>query len=270
MGGGVSNRKFTVGVVGAAGFVGSALVRSLNRFGDIDVVEFVRPMFDLAVVDNWVLPSVVDCLVIASGSTQGSSEDLDLINATGPARLVEHLRDHGLQKVIYLSSGAVYGEVDALTHTQTTPSPNSPYGLSKLNGEQKVQQAAQGLRSSVLRLYFPYGSCQELPRLIPRIVNNIKSGQAIACRGDGGPFLSFTHIDDLVEILISDFIIGGFSGVFNIASDQIISIRQMAIAIANHLNVAVSFTHTSDAVDCVSQAYVNKTEWKHFNPGELF
>lgn len=262
-------QKLKVAVIGANGFTGSALVEALNMRTDVEVLKLARPEFDLAFVDTCELPVAVDCLVIASGITEGAIEYLNLINAVGPARLVERLRNRGLCKVIYLSSGAVYGGVSTRTHIDTFTTPTSSYGASKLYGEQCIKHAAKGIDFSCLRLYFPYGPGQKVPRLIPRLVDNVKQGRPIACREDGGPYLSLTHIDDLMEILVEYFIFNNNTGVFNIASNQIISIKQIAQTIASHLNLSGNFVQTSNAIDCISQSFAGKSSWKWFSFDDL-
>jgi nucleoside-diphosphate-sugar epimerase len=257
--------KLKVVIVGANGFTGSALLKVLAKRADIEVLKLGRPEFDLTFVDQCKLPPSVDCLVIASGVTVGTNENLQQINAVGPARLVELLRKRGLKKVIYLSSGAVYGDVNTQTHIKTETKPDSSYGKSKLYGEQCIEHAAKGIEFSCLRLYFPYGPGQVVPRLIPRLVDNIKRGQPIFCRNDGGPYLSLTHIDDLVKILTEDFILKSYTGIFNIASNQIISIQKIAEMIAGHLNIVGLAYQTSNSNDCISQTYEHKSDWKWFS-----
>jgi nucleoside-diphosphate-sugar epimerase len=146
----VVESKLKVAIVGANGFTGSTLLKVLAKRADIEVLKLGRPEFDLTFVDQCKLPPSVDCLVIASGVTEGTNEYLQQINAFGPTQLVlEHLRKRGLKKVIYLSSGAVYGDVSTQTHIKTTTKPESSYDRSKLYVEQFIEHAAKGLNFHV-------------------------------------------------------------------------------------------------------------------------
>lgn len=255
------SRPMRVAIVGATGFVGYALSESLGRIGHTEIFRLQRPDFELTDMGGWNLPDGLDAVVIAAGATTGDSGMLHAVNVAGPARLAGHCRKRGVRRLVLLSSGAVYGDTSEATHPGLEAKPSSAYGRSKLEGECAVREAWGGEGLAVLRLYFPYGPGQRSPRLMPRLVQRVADGQPIVCRPDGGPVLSLTHISDLQDIVIRDFVAGARDGVFNIASDVRASIEQIAWGIGTHLGRAPNLDRSGAAMDCISVPYEGQRTW---------
>ncbi|MDP6086147.1 MAG: NAD-dependent epimerase/dehydratase family protein, partial [Nitrospinota bacterium] len=86
-------------------------------------------------------------------------------NILGTVNLLEHCREFGVGKVIFISSGgAAYGEPESLPVREDHPvRPLSPYGLSKYVGEKYVELYARlhGLDYTILRYPNVYGPRQD-------------------------------------------------------------------------------------------------------------
>jgi len=134
--------------------------------------------------------------------------------------------------VIYLSSAAVYGEPLELPIAETHPTnPTSPYGLSKLFGEQILELYSRyGLRSVALRLFNVYGPGQidSYAGVITRFIKNALKGSELVIYGDGGQTRDFIHVRDVakaVELTMEKQVYGGK---FNIASGRPTTINELA------------------------------------------
>ena len=58
------------------------------------------------------------------------------INVGGTLRVLEAAKDAGVSRVVFSSSAAVYGDDPRSPKTEDmAPSPKSPYGITKLDGE---------------------------------------------------------------------------------------------------------------------------------------
>ena len=174
-------------VTGGAGFIGGHLaeqlvregksVRVLDNFssghdsnlqpwgdraeiirGDIcDRATVVRAMSGIRVVFHLAaLPSVPK-----SVADPLNSHD---INVNGTLNVLIAARDARVQRVVFSSSSAVYGDSPELPKREDmTPAPISPYGLHKLVGEQygALFTRTYGLQTVCLRYFNVYGPRQD-------------------------------------------------------------------------------------------------------------
>ncbi|MGC9107430.1 MAG: NAD-dependent epimerase/dehydratase family protein, partial [Infirmifilum sp.] len=105
--------------------------------------------------------------------------------------------------MIYISSAAVYGEPVKLPIDEAHPTkPISPYGLSKLFGEQILELLArQGLRYTVLRLFNVYGPGQSsaYAGVISRFIEQALESQRLIIYGDGLQTRDFVHVYDVAQ-----------------------------------------------------------------------
>ncbi|MBI4715719.1 MAG: NAD-dependent epimerase/dehydratase family protein, partial [Nitrospirae bacterium] len=87
------------------------------------------------------------------------------VNILGFLNVLQSAVNHGTRKVVFASSGgAIYGEQEVFPASETHPTrPVSPYGASKLAGEQYLfyYRAAFGLHYTALRYANVYGPRQD-------------------------------------------------------------------------------------------------------------
>lgn len=261
--------SFRVAIVGANGFIGSALSRYLAPKKSIEILQLKRPEFDLTKPQNWSFPPELDTVVISAGVVSGDFNTLHKVNVVGVENFARYCRERGARRLILLSSGAVYTETLHRTYPGVNENPSSDYGRSKLDGEFAVIKAWDGPGLAILRPYFPYGLGQQQPRLIPRLFKKILDGDPILCRPDGGPLLTLTHVNDLLFMLSRDFIFGDKEGIFNIASDEIISIKDIANKIGNFVGHAPIFKYASQEGNHISFSYDNRYSWRKFDLSDL-
>jgi UDP-glucose 4-epimerase len=148
-------------------------------------------------------------------------------NAAATARVAKQCAETGT-RLIYISSAAVYGEPQHLPIDENHPTrPLSPYGLSKLAGEQVAQMLAPG--AAVLRLFNVYGPGQTGPYagVVSKFIERAKRGLPPVIYGDGTQTRDFIHVADVaqfVEIVLDR----GAAGVYNVGTGRAVSIRELA------------------------------------------
>ena len=134
-------------------------------------------------------------------------------NVAGTLSLLEALRDHGIGKMVFSSTAAVYGTPDMVPIGEAAAkAPINPYGLSKWTSEQMIADfgAAHGLRSAVLR-YFnaagadpdgELGECHDPEsHLIPLAMQAVTGhGPALTLFGDDYPTPDGTCIRDYIHV----------------------------------------------------------------------
>ena len=217
-------------VTGGAGFLGSALANRLSRDH-----HHVRVIDDLSAGDPsrlhedvhftrgdtsnrpklWTLLQDVDCVyhlaarVVVRASILYPSE-YNEVNVGGTVNLMEAMRDAGVRRVVFASSGAIYGEqAEQPLSEDMAPNPQSPYAVSKLAAEYYVRTigALWGIETVVLRIFNAYGPGQNLPAthppVIPRFLRQAIGGGSLVVFGGGGQTRDFVFLDDVVDGLIS-------------------------------------------------------------------
>jgi UDP-glucose 4-epimerase len=131
-------------------------------------------------------------------------------------------------RLVYISSAAVYGEPQHLPIDEDHPTrPLSPYGLSKLVGEQGAQMLAPG--AAVLCLFNVYGPGQTGPYagVVSKFIERAKRGLPPVIYGDGTQTRDFIQVADvarLVEVVLDR----GAAGVYNVGTGRAVSIRELA------------------------------------------
>lgn len=142
-------------------------------------------------------------------------------------------------KLIYLSSAAVYGEPRYIPIDEDHPrEPTSPYGLSKLMGEQAVSFYGRfGLRYAIVRLFNVYGRYQSVSYtgVVSRFIERVRMGKPPIIYGDGSQTRDFIHISDLLK-LIERVIEVDAEGIYNAGSGvetRIVDLAKLILKLAN-------------------------------------
>jgi len=127
------------------------------------------------------------------------------VNVDGTRNLLEACLRSNVEKFIYLSTCAVYGEPEYLPVDEKHPTnPISPYAESKLKAEQTCMefQEAYGLKTVVLRPFNIYGSRQRndwYGGVIANFIERLREGKPPLIYGDGKQTRDFIYIDDAVR-----------------------------------------------------------------------
>ncbi len=129
----------------------------------------------------------------------------DNIEAT--QNLLEWAEKRGnVKNFVYASSSSVYGipKVLPMVENKTVPVPHSPYGVTKLAGENLVRlyAANMGLPAVSLRFFTVYGPRQRPDMAFNRFIRAGLQGKPIGIFGTGEQTRDFTFVDDIVRGLI--------------------------------------------------------------------
>ena len=161
----------------------------------------------------------------------------DEVNVHGTLHVLMAARDSKtVQRVVYASSSSVYGDSQALPKTEDlTPSPVSPYAVSKLAAEHYCRVFAKlyGVETVSLRYFNVFGPRQspksQYAAVVPLFMRSALDGEALEVHGDGEQSRDFTYIDNVVQANRKACTTPGVGGeVYNVACGERHSLLEIA------------------------------------------
>ena len=267
-------------ITGAAGFIGSHMVRALvnrgnsvlplDNFADYYSVDYkrlrVRELHEdpnqLQIVDisdrvaleqafSSFKPEYVIHLAAQAGVRLSLNQSQIYIssNIEGFYNVLCCAEDYGVKGFLYASSSSVYGDSTPTPYSETslTLRPKSIYGVSKLTNEMfaEIQARKSNMRFRGLRFFTVYGPWGRPDMAYFRLINAAQNKSQFHMFGDGSVIRDFTYVDDVVNS-ISQLVVdldsrsGGFHDVVNVAGGKPASLTQMIEEISKQLGEKIS------------------------------
>ena len=224
-------------LTGGAGYIGAHIVRAFQAIdlpvvvvddlstGVRDNVPAGVPFVQASVQDRDAVRSamrehgVTGLLHLAAKKAVGESVEKPLLywdeNVGGMVDLLQAGIDEGVERVLFSSSAAVYGNPPVELVTEETPTgPLSPYGGTKLAGEQVLRDlavASPSLRWAALRYFNVAGAVapeladRSVANLVPMTFQALSAGRNPQLFGDdydtrdGSCVRDYIHVVDLAD-----------------------------------------------------------------------
>lgn len=262
-------------VTGGAGFIGSHLVDKLISLGS-----------QVTVVDNFMagssqnLPTDCDSFKIVNADIRdpqifNAYTDVDIIfhlgananvpysikrpdydfstNIIGTYNVYQFALAQNIEKILFASSAAIYGDPEYTPMDEMHPkNPKSPYGVSKLSGEQLglVYHSVFDLPFVGVRIFNTYGPRQSRYVMFDLLKKILSGTNELEVLGTGNQIRDFCYVSDTVDALILLMQSNQSKGeIYNIGSGNEISIKDLVYLLLkltdNNENVDVKFTGTS-------------------------
>lgn len=268
-------------ITGGAGFLGAALANRLLNEG-----HTVLALDDFSAGDSrrldpavlltrgdvrdvpklWTLLQGVDCVYHLAARVRVPESvhypsDYNAVNVGGTVAVMEAVRDTGVRRVVFASSGALYGEQERQpVHEQQRANPNSPYGVSKIAAEYYVSTlgALYGIETVSLRIFNAYGPGQELPPsyppVIPQLLKQAQTGGSLVIFGDGEQTRDFCFADDVIEAMVAATTATDVNrAVINVGSGQEVSINDLAGLVGRVTGKRINVLHNREQSGGVSR-----------------
>ncbi len=126
-------------------------------------------------------------------------------NVLATQMVLEACRREGVPRVVYASSSSVYGDTDRLPmHEDANCRPVSPYGVTKLAGEQlcRLYWKNHGVPTVSLRFFTVYGPRQRPDMAFHLFLRALHEGRPLEMYGTGSQTRDFTFVDDIVDGIV--------------------------------------------------------------------
>ncbi len=155
-------------------------------------------------------------------------------NHWGTAELIYALEENPVEKFIFASSTAVYGNTIETATEATIPNPDSFYSISKYRAEQHVQRLFDKMNTVIVRLgnVYGYSKSMRFDAVINRFMFDAHYSSRITINGTGSQHRSFIHIDRVTKILSQLLSTAIPNGTYNLA-DKTLSILDIIEVLKN-------------------------------------
>lgn len=266
-------------VTGAAGFIGSHLVRVLRRQGlevtaidrwsgagtDIVEIDLAQP----GSLDGLLGPETALFHLAGSADVQRSVQEpvADFRdNVVAMIEVLEAVRRVGCAVLLLPSTGSVYDAAGPHPFRETSPTrPSSPYAAAKIACEAYCLAYARsyGIDVRIARLFSVFGPGMRRFAIHDFYQKLQRESHHLTLRGDGGQTRDYLYVDDAARALAMIAAAGARGEIYNVASGEPRSMRDVASAVSR----AMGFNDCQIAPDgAVISAEVYRME---ADPGRL-
>jgi UDP-glucose 4-epimerase len=258
-------------VTGASGFIGRNVLLRAPRDWRItaiyhrttDLPAFVRAhALDhvTAVACDLSSAPAVEALVRATGradamlylaangdpaaSAQRPRWDLEA-NTGAFVNMLEH---DPADRVVYVSSGAVYDGLHGAVTPLTPVDPLLPYAVAKLASERYLRFFAQRRKTvrsfANIRFFGAYGPYEAPRKITTRWLRALMEGQRVfTIRGDGRNLIDFMYVDDAADAMLRVVADTAYSGTVDLACGAPVTIDAIVGAMATAVGTDVDIRH---------------------------
>ncbi len=261
-------------VTGAAGFIGSNMVDRLLAAGHT-VVGFdnfstgqprfladahAHDQFHFHQADLLDRPSLAQAMEgvelvmhFAANAdvrfgTEHPRKDLDQ-NTIATWNVLEAMREVGCKRIVFSSTGSVYGEPEIFPTPETCPFPvqTSLYGASKLAAEGLIQAYCEGfnLQGYIFRFVSILGERYTHGHVFDFHKQLAKHPDHLHVLGDGHQKKSYLYVQDCMDaIFLALEKAGGKVNIFNLGTDEYCEVNQSIGWICDYLGVNPKLTYS--------------------------
>lgn len=250
-------------VTGSNGLIGKHMVRSLKASGytvrtfDVTTGVDIRNRNSIRKVVKGI--DAVIHLAAISGAVHWFEHPAEVaeVNINGTINLLEACRSYDVKRFIFASSFMVYGQPEDLpVREQCTPKPHTPYGLTKLVGEQYVNLYGEtyGISTACMRYFSVYGIGQQVG-LVADCLTAIKKNRPLFILGDGKQTRDFVNVTDVVQANLLALRTKA-SGTFNVGSGKETSVGQV-VEIFQEMTDIKSVQHRPERLGEIRRIYAD-------------
>jgi len=287
--------KITSLVTGGAGFIGSHVVTDLLKLGHKVVVLddlsggskenvhskaffYEGSILDVKLLDELFYEHKFSFVYhLAAYAAEGLSHFIRNFNyqnnLLGSINLINASVNYEVKCFVFTSSIAVYGTNTLPLSENQNPQPEDPYGIAKHAVELDLLNANKmfGLDFIIFRPHNVYGTHQNIGDKYRNVVgifmNQIMEGKPLTIFGDGEQTRAFTHIDDVAPYIANSVNIAkARNSIFNIGSDKVYSVKELAEEVGKAMNSPLSIKQLESREEVVHAYACHKKFESVFKP----
>ncbi|MBI3287602.1 MAG: NAD-dependent epimerase/dehydratase family protein [Chloroflexi bacterium] len=215
----------------------------------------------------WTLLRDIDCVYHLAARVSVPESILypveyNAVNVGGTVSLMAAARDAKVKRVVFASSGTIYGDQEGQPISETAiPHPPNPYAVTKIASEYYVSSLGQlwGIQTVILRIFNAYGPGQAAPPthapVIPQFVRQALRGGTLVVYGGGEQSRDFIYVDDVVRALGAAARSPGAVGrMINVGSGRELSIDELVRKLEGLAGRSLSVLHSDAQSGGVSRA----------------
>jgi len=264
-------------VIGGAGYIGAHTCKALAAAGYKPVTfdnlstgyeDFVKwgPLVKGEIADTAAIRQAIETHNIEAiihfaalafiGESVSHPQDYYETNVAGSLSVLKAMRQTGIDKIVFSSTCAVYGQPERIPVTEReAPASITPYGASKLMVEQIMRdfRSAYGLKFIALRYFNASGADPDaeigelrdpethiIPRAMMALQGYLDDFQVFGTdfpTPDGTAVRDYIHVTDLADahvLALTSLLRGHEGGIFNLGAGRGYSVKQLLDEIARH------------------------------------
>ncbi len=172
-------------------------------------------------------------------------------NLLGYVTVLDGARRAGINRFVYASSAAVYGQPSELPlRENSAPAPSSPYGLEKLVNDRyaTLYRELHSLSTLGMRYFNVYGPGQDpsspYSGVISCFVDRLSKGQTLTVHGDGLQTRDFVYVGDVAQANITA-LSSSAEGVLNIGTGSSCTLLELIETLGKVAGVSPTINHTA-------------------------
>jgi UDP-glucose 4-epimerase len=184
----------------------------------------------------------------------------------GFLNILEWAKKKNIEKLIYASSGSVYGN-SCIPQSEDIPlKPANLYGVAKLTCETLAKKYFNEVPSIGLRIFAGYGPGEEhkghFASVITLFLKSIMNNQAPIIYGNGTQKRDFIYIDDIIDAIIASAKVNVKNTIINVGSGKSYSFNEVLDMISNLLNKKVEPIYISKPVNYLENTLADITKMR--------
>jgi UDP-glucose 4-epimerase len=233
-------------IVGAAGFIGRHLTRSIEGQHAVTGLGRGGRPATFPVNASWIehdlndsalprtMPKEIDIVVHLAQSRKfrdfpNEASDVLAVNVRSTFELALWAQKAGARKFIFTSTGGLCGTSNHPI-TETDPYVGGGrlglYFATKYSSELLLEALRPIISQVVLRPFFVYGVGQDPTMLISRLIQTVRNGEPIQLQGQDGIKINPVHVLDCVQAIERAVTVSG-SHLLNVAGPDVVSLREV-------------------------------------------
>lgn len=177
------------------GYIGGFIKEELQKRCEIELYEITRSSDLRQYVGNY------DVMIYSASVSHATVDKYIQDNVVAAIAMMKFCEKHGVQRIIYLSSDSIYGEINTEVVNEKAIMINPDiYGTTKYLAEKIIIES--GIPYYILRMPGVVGRIYRKGLFIQKLIDRIRNNENVELYNINRQFNNILHIDDLINFII--------------------------------------------------------------------